>query len=450
MLNFSTDGYAIPWWAICVQLGVGCLLPVAAAAFPVARACRMPVNAALRDSGIATEAGSAYLHRRVAIPGIGRPLQLSIGNAFRRRQRMLLTLLALAAGGAVYLGADNLRIAVRGSVDLLFAGQHFDFVLRFSDAHPAGQIETAAAGVGGVARVEAWSSDSASIAHADGTQGDAFTVVGLPPGSAMATPALLSGRWLNATDRNALVVSRNLSADEPQIAPGAPATLIIGGQATLFEVVGLVDAGPQKMAYLPRTALNALHGDDRATTLVVAADAHNAAAPLDLILRLRAELEHAAMPVASSQSLAETRRVVEDHLLMVVEFLGIMGWVMIAVGGMGLAATMSVAVLERTREIGVLRAIGARHRAILSMIQIEGLVIAVLGWLVSIPLSIPMSWVLADAFGRVMFRAPARLLPDARGLLAWLALVVVVSIIACAWPARRATRIPTAAALSYE
>jgi putative ABC transport system permease protein len=450
MLNFTTDGYAIPWWAICVQLAVGCLLPVAAAAIPVARACRMPVNAALRDSGIANATGSAYLRRRFAIPGISRPLQLSIGNAFRRRQRMLLTLLALAAGGAVYLGADNLRIAVRGSVDLLFSGQHFDFALRFSDAHPAGQIETVAAGVAGVERVEAWSSDSASIAHADGTQGNAFTLVGLPPSSAMVTPALSRGRWLNATDRNALVVSRNLLNDEPATAPGTQATLIIGGQATLFDVVGLVDAGPQKMAYLPRAALNALHGDDRATTLVVAADARNAAAPLDLILRLRAEFERTAMPVASSQSISETRRVVEDHLLMVVDFLGVMAWVMIAVGGMGLAATMSVAVLERTREIGVLRAIGARHRAILSMIQLEGLVIAVLGWLVSIPLSIPMSWVLADAFGRVMFRTPAHLLPDARGLLGWLGMVVIVSIVACAWPARRATRIPTAAALSYE
>jgi putative ABC transport system permease protein len=214
--------------------------------------------------------------------------------------------------------------------------------------------------------------------------------------------------------------------------------------------VGFLDAGPQKVAYVPRATLDSLHGNDHATTLVVAADAHNATSPLQLILRMRAELERKGMPVANSQSLREIRRGVEDHLLMVVDFLGIMGWVMIAVGGMGLAATMSLAVLERTREIGVLRAIGARHRAIVAMIQAEGLVIAVLGWLVSIPLSIPMSTVLADAFGRVMFAAPARLLPDIRGVLGWLVMVVVVSIVACAWPARRATRIPTAAALSYE
>jgi putative ABC transport system permease protein len=450
MLNFVVDGYAIPWWAIAVQLAVGCLLPVAAAALPVARACRMPVNTALRDSGLTTEAGGAYLRRRISLPGVSRPLQLSIGNAFRRRQRMLLTLLALAAGGAVYLGADNVRIAVRGSVDMLFASQRYDFALRFADAHPAGQIESAAKEIAGVQRAEAWSTDNASVAHADGTQGNSFTLVGLPADSSMVAPTLLGGRWLNATDRNALVVSRNLLRDEPALTQDAVVTLMINGQATPFNVAGFMDAGPQKVAYVPRTTLDAMHGNDHATALVVATDAHNATSALDFILRLRAELERKGMPVANSQALSEARRGVEDHLLMVVEFLGIMDWVMIAVGGMGLAATMSLAVLERTREIGVLRAIGARHRTILTMIQTEGLVIAVLGWLVSIPLSIPMSAVLADAFGRVMFVAPTPLLPDLRGVLAWLAMVVVVSIVACAWPTRRATHIPTAAALSYE
>jgi len=450
MLNFSIDGYAIPWWAIALQLAVGCLLPVLAAIFPVQRACRLSVNAALRDSGIVADAGTAYLRRRIAIPGIGRPLMLSIGNAFRRRQRLLLTLLVLAAGGAVFLGAGNLRIAVRASVDLLFSSQHYDVVLRLADAHPAAEIEAAAANVSGVARVEAWASDNASVAHADGTSGNSFTLIGLPPDSAMIAPIIQSGRGLNTTDRNTLVISRNVLRDEPALLPGAKVTLLIAGQPIEFSVVGLVDAGPQKIAYMPRAALDALHGGDLSSVLVVASKAADAPSHLDLIMRLRSELERVGLPVANSQLLRETRRGVEDHLLMVVDFLGIMAWVMIAVGAMGLASTMSLAVLERTREIGVLRAIGAQHGAILRMVQIEGLVIALLGWLLSIPLSVPMSTVLADAFGRVMFTTPIRWLPDLRNVLVWLLMVVVVSLIACAWPSLRATRIPTAKALSYE
>jgi putative ABC transport system permease protein len=148
--------------------------------------------------------------------------------------------------------------------------------------------------------------------------------------------------------------------------------------------------------------------------------------------------------------MAEQRSVIEDHLLMVVGFLGIMAKLIIIVGGLGLASTMSLSVLERTREIGVMRAIGARHSSLLGMIQAEGLVIALLSWLVAIPLSAPMSIVLAQAFARVMFPVDAHLVPEASGVLQWLAVVVIVSIIACGLPALRATRIPTALALAYE
>jgi len=134
----------------------------------------------------------------------------------------------------------------------------------------------------------------------------------------------------------------------------------------------------------------------------------------------------------------------------VVQFLAVMGWVMILVGGMGLASTMGLAVLERRREIGVMRAIGAGHASIMSLIQIEGLVIAILSWLIALPLSVPMSVLLGDAFGRVMLPVPLTLAPEFSGVWRWLAVVVAVSLIACLWPALRAMRVTVASALAYE
>jgi putative ABC transport system permease protein len=105
------------------------------------------------------------------------------------------------------------------------------------------------------------------------------------------------------------------------------------------------------------------------------------------------------MPVSGSQRLAENRRVVEDHLLLVVEFLGAAGWLMLAIGAMGLASSLGLSVLERTRELGVLRAIGARHGQIAALVAGEGLVIALLAWLLALPVSVPMSIALGEAFG---------------------------------------------------
>jgi len=449
MLNFSIDGFSIPWWAIALQIGVAALLPLLAAAVPVARACRQPVSALLRDPGIVLRDGDFHLRRRLALPGLARPLLLSIDNAFRRRQRLILTLLSLAAGGAVFLGADTLRTAVRDSVQELFANQRYDIVLRIATPTPADQLEAAARSVAGVERAQAFLRTHAGVLHADGNAGNAFPIAGVPVHTPMLTPRLIDGRWLDEKDDRALVVGRVLLRDEPGMVVGSQVQLLLDGKPQAWHVVGIVESGTQGIAYTPFATLAELQGDTRTSTLTVAAQGEGSA-KLGVILRLRQELERQGMPVADSTLMSEIRRAVEDHLLMVVQFLGVMGWVMIVIGGMGLASTMSLAVLERTREIGVMRAIGARHGAITAMIQLEGLVIAGLGALAALLLSMPVAVVLGDAFGKIMFSVPLHVLPSAGGLLAWFGMVLAVSLLACAMPARRATRIATARALSYE
>jgi putative ABC transport system permease protein len=375
---------------------------------------------------------------------------LSISNAFRRRQRLVLTLLALASGGAVFLGADVLRSSIRDSVGLIFATQRYDIVLKLADGAAASRIEATATAVPGVARAEAWAVANAGLSHDDGMLGNSFNLIGVPPRSPMLAPVLRGGRLISDLDRDSVVIGSALLKDEPGLQPGAAVTLMIDGRSSRWTVASVVDSGPMPVAYTSRRTLDALQGGDLASVVVVAAASQEAADPLGLILRLRDAFGQAGMQVASSQLLRENRRSFEDHLLMVSEFLGAMSWVMIVVGGMGLTSTMSLAVLERTREIGVMRAIGASRRAILRLILGEGVVIAVLGWLVSLPLSAPMSALLAEAFGHVMFAVPVRYLPGAGGMLKWLALAITVSIIASALPALRATRIATASALSYE
>jgi putative ABC transport system permease protein len=213
----------------------------------------------------------------------------------------------------------------------------------------------------------------------------------------------------------------------------------------------VVESGVQPAAYTTRRGLAAAVGDARVATAVIVTEARGPGSQAELSRRLRGALQAAGLDVASSQLMSESRRVLEDHLLMVAGFLMIMSQAMIVVGGLGLASTMSLAVLERTREIGVLRAIGARHGAILAMVQIEGLVISIASWALAIPLSVPMSVILGRAFGKIMM--PVRtvtLIADPGAVLLWLGVVVVVSVAACAWPAFRALRVTTSAVLAYE
>ena len=448
MLNFPLDGLPVPAWAIALQVVVGVLLPVLAALVPVCRACRLGVGAALRDIGIVADGQPLAAQRWLAMAGAGRGVLLAIGNAFRRRERMALTLLAIALGGAVHLGASNLRQAVVASMDLLFSAQHFDASLRLAEPRPIAALEAAARAEPGVANAEAWRSRRATIAR-DGDQvGSTVTLIGLPPTTTLMQPHVVSGRWLREDDGRALVISRALQRQQPDLVVGGDVRLALDGLIAAWHIAGVVDAGPAPLAYANRSILSA--EDGLATSLVIVARTPGRSALLELIHALRGSLADAGMLVAESQTPGESRPIVEDHLLMVVAFLGAMGWVMIAIGAAGLASTMSLGVIERTREIGVLRALGARDRSILGIVQVEGLTIVALAWLASIPLSVPMAVLLADAFGRIMFPLPTPWWPQMGTSLQWLAVMVPVSIAACIWPAWRAIRIPPARALSYE
>ncbi len=450
LLNFDTAPYAIPGWALALQVAAGALLPVAAAAMPVMRGSRLSVSEALRDVGLDTTARPpGLLLERTG--GLTRPVLLSLRNAFRRRQRMILTLLTLATGGAVYLGALNLRAAIKASIADLYGGRmRFDLSVRLVEPLPPDTIEARFAAMPGVASAEAWGGRSAAVEHADGGTGSSFGLTLVPVRSRMIDLPLVAGRWLVPGDRNAIVVTRTLAEDEPALAVGKSIALIIGGRRTEWTVVGMAGGVPGGGAYGPREAMMGVFGDSRTAAAMVIATDRSPLAQAALSRRIRERLDAGGMRVAASQLMAETRRVMEDHLLMVAGFLMVMSQLMIVVGGLGLASTMSLAVLERTREIGVLRAIGARHRTILAIVQVEGLVIGLLSWAIAIPLSIPASVYLGQVFGRIMIPVPVRLVPEGAGVLQWLVVVVVVSLAASAWPAIRATRITTAAALAYE
>ncbi len=446
LLNFEIAGHAVPAWVIAVQVMAGILLPVMAAAFPVWRGCRIPVSDALRDVGISDAGSTDGLAYRVS--GLSRPLLFSLRNAFRRRQRMALTLLALASGGAVFLGALNLRASVLGATGAIFDTQHYDFSVRVTEPQQADSLEAMVRAVSGVEAAEAWTGARATIDHGDGLSGNSIPVTAAPAGTQMLSPTVLEGRWLRAGDTRSLVVNRGAQHADGTLQVGATVRLTIDAVTQPWTVVGLVESTPGPTAYAPREALVARGGGVR--TVVVRSAIPGEVAQLDLIQRLRGALADHGVSVSSSIMLAESRRSTEDHLLMVVDFLGSMGWLMLLVGGLGLASTMGLAVLERTREIGVLRAIGARHSTILTMIQVEGLTVALLSWGLAIPLSIPMSVFLAKAFSRIMLRVPVTYVPNMTGVGIWLVLAVVVSLVACAWPARRAMRVPTAAALAYD
>jgi putative ABC transport system permease protein len=111
---------------------------------------------------------------------------------------------------------------------------------------------------------------------------------------------------------------------------------------------------------------------------------------------------------------------------------------------------MSMNVMDRTREIGVMRAIGASDRAVMNMVIVEGMLIGMISWLLSTIVAIPISKLMSDTIHVAVFDARAEFAFTAVGPLSWLILVVILSILASVLPARNAARLTIREALAYE
>ena len=119
------------------------------------------------------------------------------------------------------------------------------------------------------------------------------------------------------------------------------------------------------------------------------------------------------------------------------------------VGSVGLSGALSISALERQREVGVMRAIGASGRAVSGIFIGEGLMIGLISWLIALPLSIPLGMLfskfIADA---IDFQFGYKYSP--LGAAIWLVVVLILSIISSGLPAWRASRISVREVLSYE
>jgi len=154
-----------------------------------------------------------------------------------------------------------------------------------------------------------------------------------------------------------------------------------------------------------------------------------------------------SMKVVISETMLEGAT--SGHVYIFIFALILISVVMAVVGILGLMSSMSASVIERTREFGIMRAIGARTKIILRNVISEGVFIGLLSWFIAVPLSLPLSWSVGYLVGMLSFRAPLPLILSPWAVFGWLILVGFGSIGASAYPARQASRLTVRESLAY-
>lgn len=460
LLNLDLIDQSIPLYVFGLELAAGIILPVVVSLVPIVRASRVTVRQAIDDYGTGPQGGRvAGLDRRLAgIRGLSRPTLLSLRNTVRRPGRSLLTVAMLAFGGAVFLTGVNTIEAWNSTIDRGLGYRHYDLELRLPQPSSSALIVSTIGAVPGVASVEAWASAPTAAArpgevdvvrvYPDKGHGS-FTLVGLPPDTHLIDFPVLEGRWLRPGDGDAIVLNQTAKAAFPDVRVGDRLALRTADHVTTWRVVGFAqELGSPAMAYVSDTAYaTAVSRAGMASLVRIGiAPGQSRTAVLD---RVENAASAASIPVAVSLTTSELRDAIDQHVIVLMAVLVMTALLIATVGTLGLATTMSINVLERTREIGIMHALGALPRTVLRMIAVEGLTVGIVSVPLAFVLSLPLTAIVGSIIGAMSLRVPLTFAVSPIGVLAWLLLILLGSGVASAVPARNASRLSVREALAY-
>jgi putative ABC transport system permease protein len=452
LFNVPFDSFQVVPEALAIQISMGLVVPLLAALLPVIGGVRTTVRKAITTKGVGTDFGRGWFDRLVGrVRRLPRPMALSLRNTFRRKARISLTLSTLVLGGAMFVMIVSVQNSINSTFDELFADFGHDVMIRFDRPQRAERLVEIAKKSPDAERVEVWSGAWAALSLAEGGMHEAY-LWGVPSDSALFNPRIVAGRGLLPGEGRAILLNTKIAEDEG-IAVGDEIELVIGEEESVWTVVGLAlnMNNDQRENFVPLNALARETGSvNRGNILMVTTEAHDLATQQRVGYELDAALTAYQMDTASVGSAIEERETERAMFQPMIYIMLTMAALAALVGSLGLASTMSINVIERVREIGVMRATGATSLVIVGIFVGEGVFVGLLSWLLAVPLSYPGALFFSNAVGDALIRIPLQFHYSTDGVLLWLGIVAALSALASLWPALRAARVSVREALAYE
>jgi putative ABC transport system permease protein len=441
------SGVRVDGVILAASLLAGILGPPLAATPAIRRAARLPVREALDASGSALGGQGRLdaLLRRVGF--LPRPAQIGLRGAARRKRRTAATTVQVALAVGTLLAVLALGTSVGDLTRGFFSESRWDVWATTYASEPldADALRTVAE-LPGVAERQPLLTNAARVA------GKNVFVWGLPE-NPMYEPTLADGRWPTPEEirsRARVGVIGEAVADSEGVGVGDTLRVSTAAGVVPVRVVGTAtnEVFQGAMVFMPVRTLQDVLGTPGAVNDVWVRSASADHADIDrLTNRLEDTLGAGGNRVTTQVKYVAERDQAASNASLTTT-VTVLGLLIVAISMVGLVNAITMGVIERTREIGMLRCTGARARDVRAIFGTEGLVVALGGWFVGVPLGWAMAHGLIALTSNVANTELAFTFPSAH-LAVTFAGTIVLALLVLLAPLRRAVRLRPGDALRY-
>lgn len=444
-MNFKVTEFHLPAQTLILQAVSALLAPLFASLFPIISGSRITIR----------EAISNYKPENTKSAGrfgdLPQLVNLSIRNTFRRKGRLLLTFFALLLAGAMFIAIIGIRQSMRNAVAELQGDLNYDISFDFAQIYSKDEIEDEAKQISEINTIETWAVNDARLVINDEHQSGSIIIYGIPENTTMAQPGVIHGTWLKQSVTRGIFVNADFLDLSPNLKVGSVVKLNITGKEEEWTIIGSGGRGFIPTAYVFYDELTEQTGFDGLINRLVVQTGESDSVSQSLIQSdILSRLADSGFDVVNSQTTTQLKETTAAQMDILIILLLAMVILISVVGGLGLAITMSLNVIERTREIGILRSLGAQNGVVRRVVIIEGLVTGLISWAISIPCSIPLAIWIGNSLGNSLLARPLDYIFSIPAVLSWLGLTVVISVIASILPAQSAAKLTIRDALVYE
>lgn len=454
ILNFKITSFQVPYRVFILQSLTGIFVPLFAATYPILRSCSRTVKDGLSEMSGSIRSRTGVVNGNITIKrvglGISSKIMIPINNLFRKKSRTLLAILALTAGGILFMTSRNIVASIEKTVDASFKTFRWDYDIRLAKNYPEDRLQKVLKSITGLDKFEVWGSNNMVFKKDDGTDSSNYSIKIIPEMSQLVNLGIVTQLKMNS-GRNSMMITKALAADEKWLKPGVKARVEINGRIADVLITGVVSEVPDfSTAYMENDSYQRLFGGECNQSILASSKIHNTSKLHKNTKIIETAFKATGIDIAQNWNVFVLRKAFVDHLRVIVTFLSVIAMLAVLVGGLSIASAIGINISERKREIGVLRAVGVNSYQNTIMILIEVVFMGIAGWLTALIMSFPVSVLVGNYFGQIFLNFNLQNTLSVSGVLQWFAISVTVSLLSGLIPAWRASTSSLREMLAYE